>query len=351
MKAIYLGLSRSGAVLGSLLVFCTLFFMGCAKEPETKPEETGKASFAFTVKDATIESSSEYSLVCKPGQDGKATIYWNIIVSKGNLTDFKVVFEGLIVSTNLCDSAKVENTSSASKYLEFYGQLDGRPVKASVEVKPQVIVPPTLPTTTLVASRLIIFEGDSVLLSWHNSNSDSSTLTSIPAIFPRETFVIDSVGSIWVKPNESTLFTNNGYNKAGSASSSVTIFVNAPPPLTISVKIDGIWDKMDVLYQATDTGVYESVIGGCEKDDFWIFIKSQNQSDTTNGTFEMHQGPIWCGGTTEIWSSGNYHVLVGSQISLHGAVYKIVELTDTKLVLSCFTSGTFKYVFEKRQKK
>lgn len=335
-RKFYLGWKLSGNLLNkfsNLIIFlifgCILIFAGCSKKT-TGPVDPPPAFPAISI---SPDNNPEIL------NGNTFTFAWSMT---GDLKNPSVSLDGNTLSTLAVGESSQKFTGTGTHvFIASCESLNGTPISKSITVTVKDALP-VLPTVTLNANKTTILEGDSVLLSWHNYNSDSSTLTSVPAIFPLTNFAVDSVGSLWVKITQTTVFTLTGKNKFGATTSSATITAIAPPPPpTTADSLFGSWLKMDLLYQAIGSTEFISVIENCEKDDTLKFL--------TNFRFEMHQGPVWCGGSSEIWFNGDWFLFSNNtQLNLMGTVYTILELTNTTLVLVRTNgSGTFKTVYQK----
>ena len=81
-------------------------------------------------------------------------------------------------------------------------------------------------TATLSASRGVIHQGESVMLSWSTSNATSVTISGVGAVGPS--------GATLVSPFTTTFYTlrARGPNGTATGTASVTVLAKAPPAST-----------------------------------------------------------------------------------------------------------------------
>ena len=309
--------------------------------------------------EAPVSSDKPINITTNPNGDTSinpgSTITINYEIT-GDVTMSGIKIDGVTVSTSSGKSGEytLENVTTNKTCVVFYQNLagkliDGKQVK--VTVKEAAIQTPVIVYFT--ADPIVVLQGKSVKLKWSAKFAlDSTKISAIPATLPR--LVIDSVDSLVVVPLESTVYTLTCYNKGKSSSRDVAVTVILPPPpITFNERLKADWSKTDVLYKPKDSTQYASRLKPCDVDDHWKF---DHGSDTTVGTFEMHQGALRCLAGDELWASGGYFLISNNtQIVIGGLVYDIVLITDTQLILRFDDIGMvgakYEFVFQKLQKK
>ena len=320
-----------------VFLFCIAVIMSaCKKEANTiDPNQPPIAEIKATI------------MPPNPGYDSAVTISWDV---NGTCSTFLAYyFDGVkndTIGRTCSGSYKFTHIKSQINVtLECLLVKNGR-----METKVYTINPgsaPIPPVLTVTYDTSTVVYGGSKVVSWSASANTDSVVDS-------KNHNVGNSGSIQLGGLEKdTTLLRKAINGAGFDAKLITIKVASKPVKTTADKFNGSWLNTDILYRIKDSTTFKSIIVDCQKDDIWKFMK--DLSDTTKGTFEMHQGLNWCYGTNEIWWYGGWFLVSNNtQIIIGGTTFDILELTDTKLVMTDIDigmGGTFKYVFSKQTQK
>ena len=300
-----------------LILSFLLGVAGCKKDDPVPPDPPTPSDSTLTVTLNGVKVAGIYAVQFEAE---------NLIILKWNYTGkvITVLRDGNFFSNKTVGDTtmRLENSMTFT-FLDTNG--NPLPPKIGISIKTEIVLPQIISFTASASS---VTRGDSVILSLIYSNGDTNLITSSPLVL--KSLSTDSVRNLVDYPMVSTRYTAVVWNQYGSDTATVDVVVTEP---TRADSLFGSWLTIDKLYQAPGSTQFVSLLVDCEKDDYTIFM--------ANYRFEYHQGPVWCGGTSELFANGDWSLSEdGTQLNIAGLVHNIIELTDTTLVMTCPDLGS-----------